>query len=226
VTISWSFALLARNAFSAALRVYFISRVKEGMVFSWVENRAWDKSNMRNRGVLSDLKVATRDGHPMRIVTYVDRQSGEVYEFLTNEFDLPPGIIAELYRRRWDVEKVFDEVKNKLGQKKAWASSLTAKETQAQMIAITHNLLLCYEQDLERRHGVKNEAEDRRQAQRIEVVAQQCAEMGWPLPSLVVLSRRATQRSVKFIRWIRQALRDGLAEAAAVLRLKQLYAVL
>ena len=38
--------------------------------------------------------------------------------------------------------------------------------------------------------------------------------------------RRATQRSVKFVRWLRQALRENLTEAAAVPRLTQLYASL
>ena len=145
---------------------------------------------------------------------------------MTNEPDLAPGILAELYRRRWEVEKVFDEVKNKLGQKKAWASSPAAKETQAQMIALTHNLLLRYEQELAQRHGVTNQAEDRRRARRIELAAQACAKMGTPLSLLVLLPRRATQRSVKFIRWIRQAIRDRLTEAVAVLRLKHLYATL
>ena len=206
--------------------VYFLSRVKEGMVFSWVDSLSRDKSDRRNRGVLSDWKVTAREGHVLRIISYLDRQTGEVYEFVTNELDLAPGILAELYRRRWDVEKVFDEVKNKLGQKKAWASSLAAKETQAQMIAITHNLLLCYEQELETRHGVTNQAEDRRRARRIAESSQACAQMGTPLSLLVLLPRKTTQRSVKFIRWIRQAIRDGLAEAVAVLRLKHLYATL
>ena len=206
--------------------VYFLSRVKEGMVFGFEEGRTWDKSDRRNRGVLSDWQVTTREGHLLRIVTYLDRRTGEIYEFLTNEMDLPPGVIAELYRRRWEVEKVFDEVKNKLGQKKAWASSLEAKESQAQMIAITHNLLLWYEHVLEERHGVSNQAEDRRRAKRAAQANQECAQRGWPLPLLVTLPRKATQRSVKFVRWVRQALRDRLAEAAAVGHLRQLYATL
>jgi hypothetical protein len=204
--------------------VYFLSRVKEGMVFGFEEDRVWDKSDRRNRGVLSDWQVVTREGHLVRIVTYMDRRTGEIYEFLTNEMDLPPGVIAELYRRRWEVEKVFDQVKNKLGQKKAWASSLEAKQSQAQMIAITHNLLLRYEQVLEERHGVTNQAEDSRRVERAAQADRECARRGWPLPSLVTLPRKATQRSVKFVRWIRQALRDQLAEAAAVARLQQLYA--
>jgi len=206
--------------------VYFLSRVKENMVFAWAEDRAWDRSDARNQGVLVDCTVHARDGHRLRLIMYQDPQSGKVYEFLTNEPDLPPGIIAELYRRRWEAEKVFDEIKNKLGQKKAWGTSLVAKETQAQMIAITHNLLLGYEQDLEQQHDVNNTAEDQRRRQRIESAERTCASMGWPISSLVVQPRRATQRSVKFIRWLRQAIRDRLAEALAVARLKALYAVM
>ena len=39
-------------------------------------------------------------------------------------------------------------------------------------------------------------------------------------------ARRATQHSVKFLCWLRAAIRDQLAEAPAVLRLKALYATL
>jgi len=67
-------------------------------------------------------------------------------------------VIVEVYRRRWDVEKIFDEIKNKLGQKKAWATSLVAKAVQGQMVAITHNLLLLYEARLENHHKVINTA--------------------------------------------------------------------
>ena len=133
-------------------------------------------------------------------------------------------MIVELYRRRWEAEKVFDEIKNKLEEKKAWASSLIAKETQAQLIAITHNLLLIYEQILEVEHALTNEAEDKRRRQRKEAAEQACAQAGQPLSSLVTEVRRTTQRSVKFIRWLRQAIREKLTEAAAVLQLKRLYA--
>lgn len=206
--------------------VYFLSRVKENMTFEWVQDNEWNKSDARNRGILVDCKVRSRAGHSLRLIMHQDALSGEIYEFLSNEPDLPPGVMAELYRRRWEAEKVFDEIKNKLGQKKAWGSSLEAKETQALLIAMTHNLLLCYEQDLERRHQVANTAEDQRRRRRIERAKRSGAKMGWPLPSLVVQARRATQRSVKFIRWLRHALREKLTEAAAVLRLKQLYATL
>lgn len=206
--------------------LYFISRLKENMVFDWLESRTVDASDPRNRGVSEDRRVMSRDGHLLRIICYTDPQSGEKYEFLTNEPDLPPGVIVELYRRRWEAEKTFDQIKNKLGEKKAWATSLVAKEAQALFIAITHNLLLLYEQKLESQHGVVNQAEDQRRKKRIKTAVAACEEAGQSISTLVTCTRRATQRSVKFVRWIRQAIRDHAAEAVAVLRLMDLYATL
>jgi hypothetical protein len=206
--------------------VYMISRVKENMVFDCLDNVEWDRSDARNHGVTQDQRVVTREGQLLRIVYYTDPRSGESYEFLTNEMDLPPGIIVELYRRRWEAEKTFDQLKNKLNQKKAWATSLRAKEAQALLIALTHNLLLLYEQALETQHGVTNHAEDQRRAKRMEADRKVCAKAGQPLSALVLQARRATQRSVKFVRWVRQSIRDNVTEAVAVLRLKVLYSTL
>ena len=206
--------------------IYFLSRTKSNTVLSWEERRTWDASDPRNRGVQEDMWVKTRDGHSLRLICYVDPVTGKAYEFLTNEPDLPPGVLAELYRRRWDVEKVFDELKNKLGEKKAWATSSAAKQTQAHLLTITHNLLLLYEQALAERHEVQNHAEDQRRRERMKEHQQLARQNGQQLSTLVARALSATQRSVKFIRWLRDALRHQLAETTAVLRLKQLYATL
>ena len=206
--------------------VYFLSRAKENQVLEWVESMDWDRADSRNHGVVEDMRVRTRDGQDLRLICYVDPLTGKAYEFLTNEMDLPPGVLAELYRRRWEIEKVFDELKNKLGQKKAWGSSLVAKETQAQFLILTHNLMLRYEQRLEKQHEVANQAEDQRRNQRTKQMIKTAAQQGTPISTLVIQTRRATQRSVKFVRWLRQSLRDQLTEATAVLQLKLLYAKL
>jgi hypothetical protein len=160
------------------------------------------------------------------LICYVDPLTATAYEFLTNELEAPPGVLAELYRRRWTVEKVFDQVKNKLGQQQAWGSSLGAKETQAQFIVLTHNLLVCYEDRLEKLHGVTNAAEDERRDRRASSAGETAASRGSPLSPLVVQARRATQSSVKFLRWLRHSLRAELTEATALLHLRLLYAQL
>ena len=176
--------------------VYFLSRVKDNMVYEELACRLWDRADGRHHGVTHDRLVRTREGHLVRIVGYIEPVSGEAYEFLTNEMDMPPGVLVELYRRRWE----------------------------ALFITLTHNLLLLYEQDLEQRHGVSNQAEDRRRTQRMEQAGQECASKETPMSTLVLQAHRATQRSVKFIRWLRQSLRDHAAETTAILRLKAFYA--
>ena len=206
--------------------VYFLSRVKEGMVYDWLAELSWDRADARNAGVVSDRRVMTREGSELRIVKYVDPISGKEFEFLTNVPDLPPGILVELYRRRWEAEKVFDEIKNKFGERKAWGTSQETREAQARFIAMTHNLLRLYEHRLEIGRDIQNQGEDRRRAERTAETKERCAIEGKPVSTLVTAARRATQCSVKFIRWLRQSLRDHATEAAAAARLQALYATL
>ena len=204
--------------------VYFVSRMKNGTVYDDLGQYEWDQSDPRNRGVLADRRVMTQEGILLRIVSYLDPVSGVFFEFLTNVTDLLPGVIAELYRRRWEAEKVFDQIKNKLGEKKAWGSTQEAREAQARLVAITHNLLLLYVSHLEKEHGLRNRLEDQRRAKRLVDGTERCTDIGYPISTLVTVLRQASQLTVKFVRWIRQSLRDGLTEAAAVLRLRALYA--
>ena len=81
-------------------------------------------------GKVSSL-VGSSNGTTLRRVTYKDSATGKVYRFITNELTLPPGLLAFLYKLRWDIEKIFDQVKNKLMEQKAWANSQTAKIQQA-----------------------------------------------------------------------------------------------
>lgn len=71
-----------------------------------------------------------------------------------------------------------------------------------------------------------NTAEDARRQERNRVAGRLARQAGRALSPLLGRAQRATQRSVKFIRWLRQALRENLAEARAVPRLTQLYAAL
>jgi len=53
-------------------------------------------------------------------VSYRCISSGKVFNFLTNlHHSVKPGIDALLYKMCWDIEKVFDEIKNRLGEKKS-----------------------------------------------------------------------------------------------------------
>lgn len=206
--------------------IYLISRVKENMRLEVIGEKSFDPKDPVNQGVQFDQLVSTSQGVMMRRVTYQDPVSGEVFEFVTSEFTLPPGWIAHLYRLRWNIEKVFDQLKNKFGEKKAWASSATAKAAQAQLLCLSHNLLLIFELEVLQPAGVQNQAEDKRRQGRVKKVKTTMAEGKQVLPTLVETLQRCTQHSVKFIRWLRFHLFLKTSCSAALDSLRALYATL
>ena len=206
--------------------LYFLSREKENMQLAPIGENAWDRADPRNAGVLADELVATSQGVSVRRVRYHCVLRGEEFSFLTSEYTLPPGVIAHLYRLRWEIEKTFDELKNKLGETKAWASAANAKAMQAHFLCLAHNLMLLCEAELARVHGVRNVAELARRARRLEMEEERLAKENVALPLLVRTLQRLTVRSVKFIRWLRVQLFLQPHQEPAIAALRQLYAVL
>ena len=186
--------------------VYIITREKSNSKLLTLELRCWDKNDPRNAGVISDELVRPSNGHSMRRVRYTDPVSGESYSFLTTEMTLAPGLIAFIYKLRWDIEKAFDEVENKLAQKKAWGKQNTTKTQQALFITLAHNLLLMLEKKLEIEEGITDEKVRRKQVKRLAMDIQQAQRAGRTPNCLVENLTRATQRSLQFIRWLRTGL--------------------
>lgn len=109
--------------------IYFLTRLKSNAKITKCGDLVYDPQDPVNAGVLFDRQVGIA-GRMVRHVRYECPRSGEIYDFLTNEMTIPPGLIARLYQMRWDIEKSYDEIKNKLNEKKAWASTPTAKAMQ------------------------------------------------------------------------------------------------
>jgi hypothetical protein len=183
--------------------IYMLSRTKENMNLLKCGDLPFDKSDPINAGILADELVGG-GGVTMRRIIYHDPVGGEIYEFLSNLNDpnVPPGVLAFLYKIRWNLEKSFDEFKNKLGEQKAWATSATAKAMQAQFLCLTLNLLHLLEHDLEQDEGIHNEPEKKRRAKRLAQAKAAAAESGLTLPKTVELVQNITQHSVKLIRWV------------------------
>jgi hypothetical protein len=178
-----------------------------------------------NQGVVSDLDVSNRDGLVVREITYLNPCDGQVYVYLTTERTLEPGLLALLYKTRWEIEKVFDETKTKLQEQKAWATSATAKAMQAQFMAITHNLLLLL-QDQHEKLGVENTAELQRKQKRLAQQEQALVSQKKTLPPLYKSIQRFTQATFKLIRWLRTHWHQPTSLAQALHQLRGFYAKL
>jgi hypothetical protein len=204
--------------------IYFVSREKKNMDLMVMAELGYDTQDPINAGVQSYQLVGCSAGVTMHRVVYKCPISGETYRFVTSLTTVPPGIIAYLYKARWDIEKIFDQVKNKLVEKKAWATSDTAKKMQAQFVCIAHNLMLILEGCLEK-EGVENNIENSRRNKRLEKALAGSRISNDRLPAFFIQPKRATQRSVKFIRWLRNHLYINASWKEALGPLKRIYAV-
>jgi hypothetical protein len=205
--------------------LYFLSLEKENMKLRIQGLPKWDRTDPVNAGIQSVELVAGLAGVMIRRIHYVEPVEGTEYHFITNELNLRPGLVAFLYKLRWDVEKVFDVLKNKLNERQAWASTDTAKSVQAQLICLVHNLIQFLEEKL-RREGIENRAEILRRQKVLALMQAAAVAANRSIPACVLALQRLTQCSVKLLRWLRSALRDRLDWKAATPRLRTLYATL
>jgi hypothetical protein len=150
---------------------------------------AFDSSDEIDVGVQRDELVGTATSGLMEFPTNVLLSA------------VQPGVLAQLYRMRWGIEKSFDEVKNKGDEKKDWATSATAKSRQAQFICLSVNLLQLLEHDLGKQ-GIPNVPEEKLRAARLRQACEVAAKAKGVLPKTLRLMQQITQHSVKLIRWV------------------------
>ncbi len=128
------------DAKKATLAITIITRMKANLRIDSTEDLGVAADPV-NAGVQRDLRVhLSSSSEPWRLITYRTRR-GQVVEFLTNDFDLQPGVIAFLYSRRWEEEKCFDTWKNDFSQAKAWGKSPVAIENQVHLAIVTSILV-------------------------------------------------------------------------------------
>ena len=204
--------------------IYFISREKKNMDLMIMAELGFDKKDPINAGVKRYELVGSSAGVSVHRVVYQCPLSGETYVYVTSLTTVPPGLIAYLYKTRWDIEKIFDQVKNKFSEKKAWATSDIAKKMQAQFVCIAHNLMLILEQCL-KKEGVENEIEDSRRRKRLDEALAKSKTRLDQLPTFLTTPKRPTQLPLIFIRWLRNNLYANTSWLEAVGALKRIYAV-
>lgn len=125
---------------------YFVTRAKDNMLFEVVSAGSVDQST----GVIADEHIKltglrTSKWYPeeLRMVTYEDYATNNVYRFLTNNMEYEAITISELYRERWNVELFFKWIKQHLRIKSFYGTSENAIYLQI-WIAICTYLLLAY----------------------------------------------------------------------------------
>jgi hypothetical protein len=204
--------------------IYLVTQWKGNLAPMTTMPRDFDPEHPANRLVISDETVYFNNTPgTWRKITSRSADSDEIFITLTNEMTLPPGVLSEVYRLRWNIEKAFDQQEQKLDEGKAWATSDTAKEIQAIAICIAHNLLQILKASLKTDEGIEDTKVIKayhRQLDRSEAAAQKAGRV-FPRKLYQALYR-PTELSLQFIRWIRVHLMRGTCYRAALTLLRPL----
>ena len=112
---------------------FFVTRLKSNTCFYVVASGPVDKcSGLRCDQTIKLNSVAGRTGYPdpLRRISYVDPETGNVLVFVTNQFDLDALIVAQIYRRRWAIELFFRWLKQHLRLRGFYSTSFNGVRVQ------------------------------------------------------------------------------------------------
>jgi Transposase DDE domain len=206
--------------------IYFVTLEKSNSAAEICSTNQLDTRDSRNEGVISDHLVGTSTGVMLRRIVYINPEDGVTYPYLTSDFTLPAYQIVLLYKHRWDIEKIFHQFKSKTHERKSWASSLAAKQGHGIFECLAHNLLLLFEQHLGQSEGLRDELEEKKQQGRAKAanVDPMAANVVRAAGNFINTAlRRATQRTQRFIRWVRVWIYKQAPWGDSILRLKEVW---
>ena len=88
--------------------------------------------------------------HNARIITYVDVRKHKLISLLTNDMEFDPSEIIEIYRRRWEIELLFKQIKQNFPLKYFYGESANAIKIQIWVTLIANLLLMVMQKQLQR----------------------------------------------------------------------------
>ena len=138
------------HAFARSM-AFFITRSKKNLDFSRQQSRPVDKATgLRSDQVivLNGPKTSLEYPDPLRRVHYRDPLTDKRLIFLTNNFELPALVIAQLYKCRWQVELFFKWIKQHLRIKAFYGTSENAVKTQVWVAISVYVLVAIVKKEL------------------------------------------------------------------------------
>jgi len=142
------FARLYRFVLAGA---FFVTRAKAGLRLHRLESRPVDERSGGRSDQLVWLALPKSIEHypeRFRRISYRDPETDKALVFLTNNFDLPPLIIAQLYKSRWRVELFFKWIKQNLRIKHFFGTTDNAVKTQVWIAICVYVLVAIVRKEL------------------------------------------------------------------------------
>ena len=136
--------------------VVYVTKMKKSLKYRILKDTAYQTpdglTEMRVQEAVFTKKL--KDGetleHHARIVTYVEEEKHKLISLLTNDKDFDPEEIVAIYRKRWEIELLFKQMKQNFPLKYFYGESANAIKIQIWVTLIANLLLMVMQKGLKR----------------------------------------------------------------------------
>lgn len=130
--------------------VVYVTKMKKNLVYEELSDMMYMApcGLMEYRVQVVEFKKRTKDGedikHKARIVTYVDikKKTPKIISLLTNDMDMDVENIIAIYRKRWEIELLFKQLKQNFPLRYFYGESANAIKIQIWVTLIANLLLM------------------------------------------------------------------------------------
>ena len=126
----------------------FVTRIKKNTLYETIEEL--ELPDHIDQNILKDEIIQLTSGkakeigiseHKLRLVHVYKEDENKVIAIITNQLEWEYNTIAELYKKRWDIELFFKALKQNLQVKTFWGTSENAVKSQIYVALINYLLI-------------------------------------------------------------------------------------
>ena len=135
---------------------YFVTRLKRNTNY----RRLYSANKEGAKGVKCDQTVRLNNHYAvkdypenLRRINYRDEETGKMFNFVTNNFEITALEVALLYKYRWQIELFFKWIKQHLKVKSFWGNSENAVKIQIYTAIIAYVTVAIMKEKLKLKHS-------------------------------------------------------------------------
>lgn len=137
--------------------IYFVTRQKHNAVYKTILE--FDLDDKTSDAVLKDELISVKKygkSIELRRVAFWDSEKEKIYEFITNNQEILPDTVADIYKHRWQIETMFKRLKQNFPLKYFLGDSQNAIEIQIWTALIIQLLMLVVQRKIKRKWAYSN----------------------------------------------------------------------
>jgi len=141
-------------------KIWYVTRLKDNAIYGAREE--FDIPDDADSGVLKDEEIVLFYGenkqkqHRARRIAYWDSENARLFEFITNNFELPAEKIALIYKKRWQIELLFKQLKQNFPLKYFLGDNENAIEIQIWTVMLANLLITLVRSRVKRNWAFSN----------------------------------------------------------------------